>query len=95
MYGCIIICLVLAVSQQTTSWSQSSSKQYMMILGGYNGDQNDARYVHLLSLDTGIEVPECLIGRYSFPLVLTGACSAVLTSGDFHKTALPKEDFID
>ena len=86
MYGCIIICLVLALSQQTNSWSQSASKQYMMILGGYNGDQNDARYVHLLSLDPGTAVPECLIGRYSFPLVLTGACSAVLTSGDFHKT---------
>ena len=87
MYGYIIIFVVLAISQQTTPWSQSASRQYMMILGGYNGDQNDARYVHLLSLDPGTAVPECLIGRYSFPLVLTGACSAVLTSGDFQETA--------
>ena len=86
MYSYIFIFLVIAISPETASWSQSASKQYMMILGGYNGDQNDARYVHLLSLDPGTAVPECLIGRYSFPLVLTGACSAVLTSGDFHKT---------
>ena len=87
MYGCLVISLVMAISSETASWSQSASKQYMMILGGYNGDQNDARYVHLLSLEPGITVPECLIGRYSFPLVLTGACSAVLTSGDIQKTA--------
>ena len=43
---------------------------------------DDARYVHLLAMNSDIEIPQCLVGKYSFPNVLDSACSAVLTEGE-------------